>query len=109
MAKLLFNLTILTPSAQFKTMDISNFYLNTPLDKYKYMRLCLDIIPQEIIDAYNLTNLAHNGWVYIEIRKGMYGLPQAGILANKLLRQCLATKGYYHCQHMPGYGGMCGI
>jgi hypothetical protein len=32
----------------------------------------------------------------------MYGLPQAGILANKLLEQRLNTKGYYHCQHTPG-------
>lgn len=101
-AKLLFNSTISTPSARFTTMDISNFYLNTPLARYEYMRLRLDIIPQEIIDAYNLTDLTHDGWVYIEIRKGMYGLPQAGILANKLLQQRLATKGYYHCQHTPG-------
>jgi hypothetical protein len=27
--------------------------------------------------------------------------PQAGILANKLLEQCLNAKGYYHCQHTP--------
>ncbi len=33
---------------------------------------------------------------------GMYGLPQAGILANKLLKQCLNAHGYYHCQHTPG-------
>ncbi len=32
----------------------------------------------------------------------MYGLPQAGILANKLLKQCLNARGYYHCQHTPG-------
>ena len=85
------------------TMEISNFYLNIPLDKYKYMQLCLDIIPQDIIDTYNLNNLAaHDRWIYIEIHEGMYGLPQAGILANKLLWQRLATKGCYHCQHTPG-------
>jgi hypothetical protein len=33
---------------------------------------------------------------------GMYGLPHAGILANKLLKQHLNAKGYYHCQHTPG-------
>jgi hypothetical protein len=33
---------------------------------------------------------------------GMHGLPQAGILANKLLKQHLNAKGYYHCQHTPG-------
>ncbi len=32
----------------------------------------------------------------------MYGLPQASILANKLLEQHLNSKGYYHCQHTPG-------
>ncbi len=32
----------------------------------------------------------------------MYGLPQARILANQLLEKCLATKGYYQCQHTPG-------
>ncbi len=29
----------------------------------------------------------------------MYGLPQAGILANQLLRKYLSIKGYYQCQH----------
>jgi hypothetical protein len=33
---------------------------------------------------------------------GMYGLPQAGILANKLLKKCLNAKGYYQCQQTPG-------
>ncbi len=32
----------------------------------------------------------------------MYSLPQARILANKLLKQRLNAKGYYHCQHTPG-------
>jgi hypothetical protein len=32
----------------------------------------------------------------------MYGLPQAGILANHLLRDRLAKQGYYPCQHTPG-------
>jgi hypothetical protein len=32
----------------------------------------------------------------------MYGLPQAGILANKLLGKCLAIRGYYQRQHKPG-------
>ncbi len=31
----------------------------------------------------------------MEIRRGMYGLPQAGILANKLLRKCLGRHGYF--------------
>ena len=63
----------------------------------------MDLIPDEIIDKYHLRNLVNvQGWVYVEIRMGMYGLPQAGILANKLLEKHLSTKGYYQCQHTPG-------
>ncbi len=87
----------------FLGIDLANFYLNTPLPKYEYMRLCLDIIPEEIILAYNLRNIVNpDRWVYIEIRKGMYGLPWAGILANKLLEQQLSARGFYQCQHTPG-------
>eukprot|EP00957_Ditylum_brightwellii_P208064 15355690-Ditylum_brightwellii.AAC.1 len=32
----------------------------------------------------------------------MYALPQASILANKLLTECLATKGYKPCRHTLG-------
>ncbi len=38
----------------------------------------------------------------MEIRKGMYGLPQAGILANKLLKEQLACHGYFEQPHTPG-------
>jgi hypothetical protein len=86
-AKLLFNSTISTPQARVMCLDVKNFYLNTPMQRYEYMRLPLIIIPDEIIEAYNLKAIARDGWVHIEIRKGMYGLPQAGILANKLLQE----------------------
>eukprot|EP00957_Ditylum_brightwellii_P105230 8020997-Ditylum_brightwellii.AAC.1 len=32
----------------------------------------------------------------------MYSLPQAGILANKLLTKRLSEHGYYLVQHIPG-------
>jgi hypothetical protein len=32
----------------------------------------------------------------------MYGLPQAGILANKLLKERLEPHGYQECEHTPG-------
>jgi hypothetical protein len=41
-------------------------------------------LPQETTDKYDLNELAQDGKVYIEIQKGMYGLPQAGIFANEL-------------------------
>ena len=67
-AKLLINSTISTPGAVFLVIDLANFYLNTPMADPEYMRLRLDIIPEEIIVKYNLRNLVdEEGWVYIEI------------------------------------------
>jgi hypothetical protein len=54
------------------------------------MVINLASLPQETIDKYDLNKLAQDGKVYIEIQKGMYGLPQAGILANELLQRNLA-------------------
>jgi hypothetical protein len=42
-----------------------------------------------------------NGVVYMEIHKGMYGLLQAGFLANKLLKKCLAKHGFFKQLHTP--------
>jgi hypothetical protein len=101
-AKVLINSTNSAPKAKFYGMDLANFYLMTPMKEYEYMQLRLELIPDEIICQYNLKDLANEqGWVYIKIWQGMYGLPQTGILANKLLEQHLNAKGYYHCQHTP--------
>jgi hypothetical protein len=56
-------------------IDVKNYYLGAPLDIYEYMRLAIDILPQESVDQYTLLNLVHNQFVYLEIRKGIYGLP----------------------------------
>jgi hypothetical protein len=47
----------------------------------------LKLFPDNIMQHYNLQEKALNGYVYMEIRRGMYGLPQAGILANKPLAE----------------------
>ena len=73
--------------------DIANFYLNNCMNIYEYMKLQLDIIPEEIIQQYNLIKLAHKGFVYMEIQKGMYGLPQEGKISNDKLKLHLAKLG----------------
>jgi hypothetical protein len=42
--------------------------------------------------------------MYIKVQKGMYGLPQAGILAHRLLKQRLNEHGYQQSQVTPGLG-----
>jgi hypothetical protein len=68
MAKLLINSTISTPGAKFLGINLTNFYLNTPMPNPKYMHLHLDIIPNKFIVHYNLHNIVTpDGWVYIKI------------------------------------------
>jgi len=84
-------------------VDIKDFYLNTPMERYEYMKLKLSDIPDEIKREYRIHELVSpDGYVYCEIRKGMYGLPQAGIIAQELLAKRLAKYGYTQSKIVPG-------
>jgi hypothetical protein len=100
--KILINSTLSTQEAKMMMMDIKNYYLGTPLPTYEYMWLPISILSLDIVEKYDLTRLAVNGWFYLEIRKGMYGLKQAGLLANQLLQKRLKPFGYYPARHTPG-------
>ena len=65
-------------------------YLCTPLDRYEYMKLPLSVFPEHIKQQYNLEIKAKTGYVYVEIRRLIYGLPQAGKLVNTALKEHLA-------------------
>jgi len=47
------NSVVSTRGARYMTLDISNFYLNTPMVRYEYVRIKIDDIPDEIIEEYN--------------------------------------------------------
>ena len=83
-------------------MDIKDFYLGTPLKCYEYIHLRYDIIPDEIKDQYHLQAFKHNGYVYFEVRQGMYGLPQAGNIVYDQLMKHLEPYGYKPVHHTPG-------
>jgi hypothetical protein len=100
--KILITSTLSTKDASMMMMDIKIYYLGTPLQRFEYMKMLLSRFPKEIIQKYNLNALAVDGWVYIEIRKGMYGLKQAGLLANQLLQTRVAPFGYYPALHILG-------
>jgi len=52
--KLLFNSIISTPNCKFMTIGIKDFYLMTPMDRYKYFRMKLELFPPDIIEEYGL-------------------------------------------------------
>ena len=67
-------------------IDLKNFYLNTPMDRREFLRMKIDNFPEDIIKQYNLRQKVDNkGMVTIRVKKGMYGLPDAGIIAQDLL------------------------
>jgi hypothetical protein len=68
------------------------------------MKMPLSLFPSSswTREQYNLDRLAKNGFVYLEMNRAVWGLPQAGILANKLLQKRLLPHGYYECKHTPG-------
>ena len=55
-AKIVFNNGIGTPAAKSMTINISNIHLNIPLQEYQYMSFNINMVPQEVIDLYNLQN-----------------------------------------------------
>jgi hypothetical protein len=101
-AKILINSTISTPNARAMVLDIKDFYLNTPMERTEYMRININDIPTPIISHYQILALAHKGHVYVAINKGMYGLPQAGRLANDQLIKHLNKHGYKQSKFTPG-------
>ena len=84
------------------TIDIKNFYLNTPLACFEYMEIPAKYIPDDIIEAYDLQEKIHEGFVYVEICKSMYGLPHFGKLSKDFLFKVLAKHGYRPEPHTNG-------
>jgi hypothetical protein len=72
------------------------------MDRPEYMKMKADLFPSEFMDKYQLHDKVYKGYIWIRIVRTMYGLPQAGILSNKLLRTRLAKDGYFELPHTPG-------
>jgi hypothetical protein len=101
--KCMVNSIISTLGACCIMVDIKDFYLNMPMTCFEYMGIMIFDIPEDIIEEYNLREIVmEDGYVYCKIRKGMYGLPQAGIIAQELLTERLAKHGYHQSKIIPG-------
>ena len=68
----------------------------------EYMKIKHSEIPPDIITHYQLDRIAHHDrYVYIEIRKGMPVLKQAGKIDNNRLEAHLEKYGYVPCNCTP--------
>ena len=50
-SKVMWNSVISTPGAKYACADVKSFYLMTPLDRFEYMQMRIDLVPQELIVA----------------------------------------------------------
>ena len=75
--------------------DIRDYVLATPMPKVEYMKVKYKHIPDDIKQRYNLQDkLTDNDYIYICIKKDMYGLNQATILAYYNIQKKLKPFGY---------------
>ena len=74
-------------------MDVNDFYLNNQMYRDEYIMIQLSMIPQEFVEIYNLTEKAHNGYIYERVTKGMYGLPQSGQISHDAMSKHLEPYG----------------
>jgi hypothetical protein len=76
------------------------------MKRKEYMKARLRDFPPNIIEQYGLMDLVTpDGYVYVMINKGMYGLKNAAILAYDNLKRNLEPFGYYPIEGTTGMWG----
>ena len=68
----------------------------------EYIVIQLSMIPQELVEKYNIAEKAHNGYIYARVTKVMYSLPQAGRIEHEFLLKILNPYGYHPSIENPG-------
>ena len=99
--KILCNKTVSDEGKRMSTADISDMYLHSELEAPEYMWIRLCDIPLASHAKYNIASYVGPGatTVAVRIKGGMYGLPQAGRLAQAKLIKVLYDNDYYMCKH----------
>ena len=57
------------------------------MEEHKSIRISINVLLEEIISQYGIRILEQKRYIYAEIRKGMYGLPQYGRTENDYLKK----------------------
>ena len=62
------------------------------------------MIPQEFVEKCNLTEKAHNGYIYERVTKVMYGLPQSVRIAHDAMLNTYSRMDTTPQAKPPDYG-----
>ena len=75
--------------------DLKEFFLATPMEGDEFMKVKYKYFPENIRNRYELDKkVTPDGYIFIRIKRGMYGLKQAEILAYCHLQEKLLQYGY---------------
>ena len=69
-------------------------FLHTILKHYEYLKVPYCYFPPDIVERYSLQDKVCDGYIYICVKKGMYGLRQAAVLAYETVKKLLKAADY---------------
>ena len=101
--KILWNSIVRTINAKQMYVDIDNFYLCTLLYQLEYLHITFSEFLEHITKQYKLKEKELNGYIYVEIRRSIYSLQQAGSLVNNGLKVKLAPHGCFEDPTLQDY------
>ena len=75
------------------------------MEIYQYMKIPVRFFTPEIPKKNDITRLAHNGFLHVKNRKGVYGLKEAGIIAVRRLVETFPPMDTIRLNTHYAYGG----
>ena len=89
--------------ARFLSADLKDRFLASPMEENEYMWIRVKYLLDDILLKYDIESLINSdGYVYVRIKKGIYGLKQAAILDYNHLVKQLKPHGYHTCPETTG-------
>ena len=69
------------------------------MSQHELYNIAISLIPQEIIDKYKSPENQIDSFVYVRVKKGMYGLVQARIISHMDLKKYMFPFWIWTCTH----------
>jgi hypothetical protein len=92
---------VVSTRASFGTLDLTDFYLGTPLPAPQYIKIYVNSYPPAVLtriglDAFIKHDASDKPYIFFRIEKTMCGLKEAGSkLSNLRLVDLLASFGFF--------------
>jgi hypothetical protein len=78
------SIIISTALAKYMCPKIKNFCWTAALEYFKYMKIPLTLFPEWIVEQYNLTRHALNGFVHLEMRRAVWWIATSRIYSKQM-------------------------